>query len=662
MDASDPGLLIALTTMSPPGGEVARLPSSINPIAALQIPRSETVGWHRWLLVCLGILVFGTNLGATRLWDVDEAIFSQAAAEMMQRGDLVTPYYNGQVFAHKPPLMYWCQIAAFHVFGQTEFAARLFSALFCIGTLLVTYELGCTLFNARTGLWAGIALAGCINFIVIARAATPDAHLTFFCTLALLVLVRGTRLRRMTSVAAGGSMSPDRNLTIPATGNWQPVLPGNWQTYALAYACMAVATLVKGPVGIVIPMAVWGMFLLIEQDVIGRKKRQLTVTDSAIENPVAQSFLQRSLQWGGWFLSLFWPSNFLMTVWRMRPLTAMAVLLLVAGPWYYLVGVHTNGEFLREFFLVQNLGRASHVMESHRGPVFYYLIAVCIGTFPWCTLLWPALVYIRRAIRQDDPARAGYVLISCWACVWMGCFSLVATKLSSYIIPAYPAIALGFAALVDAWLKQEASFPCVLWLRRAWRTIALVGVSALVVMPFLMSLLFDGESSPLLIGLIPLAAAVVGWRYSESGQIHRALTTLASLGLLFGVATLGFAVLPIDAHKNTHLFAESIHNNSSDSPHIATYKYSPPSLAFYSQFTFQRLRSRTDVGEHFRNHPQDAFLLTTEKQFAELEEYLPPNMVVLRKERLFLKQENVVLLSRRATPEVARQITASVAN
>ncbi|MDB5386585.1 MAG: glycosyl transferase family 39 [Planctomycetaceae bacterium] len=604
----------------------------------LQSPAASRT-WHRLLLVCLGILVFGTNLGATRLWDVDEAIFSQTAVEMMQRRDLVTPYYNGQLFSHKPPLMYWCQIAAFHVFGQTEFAARLFSALFCIGTLLVTYELGCTLFNQRTGLWAGLALGGCINFIVIARAATPDAHLTFFCTLALLILVRGTR--------------------NPAVVCWQPMLPPQWLTYAAAYACMALATLVKGPVGIVIPMAVWGMFLLIEQDLVARRKLRGNLPVAFAEGIASPSRFQSCLQWATWFLRLFWPSNFLLTVWRMRPITAIVAVLVVAGPWYYLVGIRTNGAFLREFFLVQNLGRASQVMESHRGPFFYYLIAVCIGTFPWCTLIWPAMLYVTRSIRRDEPARAGYVLISCWACVWIGCLSVVATKLSSFIFPAYPAIALGFAALVDALLRKEANLPVVIWLRRAWRTIAFVGVTALVALPIVMRLLFDGENAPILLGLIPLIAAVVGWRYSESGQIPRAIGTLAVLGAVFGVTTLGFAVLPIDAHKNTHLFAASIQDNSPGTPHVATYKYSPPSLVFYSQIAFDRLRSRNDVARHFQDYPVGAFLLTTEKQVAELTDYLPGDLVVLRTERLFLKQDNVVLLCRRTPVGESRQTLAS---
>lgn len=584
--------------------------------------------------------MFGLNLGATRLWDVDEAIFAEAAVEMMDRGDLVTPFYNGHLFTHKPPFMYWCQIAAYHEFGPTEFAARLFSALFCIGTLLLTYEIGCTLFNVRTGLWAGLALAGCINFVVIGRAATPDAHLTFFSTLALLVLVRGTR------AAPGGLPS---NTTTP----WQPILPPGWRTYAVAYAVMAVGTLVKGPVAIVIPMAVWGMFLLIEQPAAKRRRLGASPVNLPSNMAVAGSPSSVVLNNVVWFLKLFSPPYFFQTVWRMRPLTAVAALLIVAGPWYALVGWRTNGEFLREFFLVQNVQRAAHAMENHYGPFYYYLITICIGTFPWCVLMWPALTHLRRAIRGRDAAQAGYVLLVCWAAVWVGCFSILATKLASYVIPAFPAIALCFATLVDAWLTDKVELAYRRWLHAAWLTFATVGLVALIAVPIAMHILFDGELSPALIGLVPITGALVGWRQTHRRRLTGTLATLAVTSVAFCVGLLGFAALPIDAHKNTHMFAEVIQQHATGPTHLATYKYAPPSLVFYSHMFFDRLQARTDVAAHFDRFQTDAFLVTTDKQLDALQPYLPPDFEVLRTERVFLKREKVIILGRRNSTVVA---------
>ncbi len=146
---------------------------------------------HQLLLVGLSALVFFVHLGAARLWDIDEAIFSQAAAEMNERGDYVVPYFNHQLFPDKPALMYWAMISAYKALGVNEFAARFWSAVFGMGSVLLTYQLGRRLFSPTVGFWAGLILATNLNFGIIARAATPDALLTFFSTLALLIFVVG---------------------------------------------------------------------------------------------------------------------------------------------------------------------------------------------------------------------------------------------------------------------------------------------------------------------------------------------------------------------------------------------------------------------------------------------------------------------------------------
>ena len=62
------------------------------------------------LLACGAIFLW--NLGAAGLWDEDEALYGECAREMVERGDWVVPTFNGQLFAVKPPLMYWTMIAA----------------------------------------------------------------------------------------------------------------------------------------------------------------------------------------------------------------------------------------------------------------------------------------------------------------------------------------------------------------------------------------------------------------------------------------------------------------------------------------------------------------------------------------------------------------------
>ena len=125
---------------------------------------------HQLVLAAIAGAMYFVNLGATHLWDVDEAIFSQAAKEMHARGDAVVPYFNGQVFPDKPALMYWLMIGAYELFGPTEFAARFWSAVFGIGSVLLTYQLGRLVFSPRVAFWSGLILATSLNFNVIARA------------------------------------------------------------------------------------------------------------------------------------------------------------------------------------------------------------------------------------------------------------------------------------------------------------------------------------------------------------------------------------------------------------------------------------------------------------------------------------------------------------
>ena len=111
------------------------------------------------VLMAVTAVVFLTRLGATRLWDDDETFFAQVAREMFERGDLIVPWFNQALFSHKPPFMYWMMIGAYHLFGVTEFAARLPSALFATASVLLVWRLGRILYSPAVGFWAAIVIA-----------------------------------------------------------------------------------------------------------------------------------------------------------------------------------------------------------------------------------------------------------------------------------------------------------------------------------------------------------------------------------------------------------------------------------------------------------------------------------------------------------------------
>jgi 4-amino-4-deoxy-L-arabinose transferase-like glycosyltransferase len=132
-----------------------------------------------WIVFTAAVVMF-TNLGVTRLWDQDEAFFARTAVEMHQRHEWIVPYFNGELFAHKPPLMFWLMRVGFSLFSVTEFAARFWSAAFAVGTALLVYRMGRRMFSPQVGLYAGLMISTALMFDVVGRAATPDSFLVFF--------------------------------------------------------------------------------------------------------------------------------------------------------------------------------------------------------------------------------------------------------------------------------------------------------------------------------------------------------------------------------------------------------------------------------------------------------------------------------------------------
>src|SRR5262249_21029848 len=165
------------------------------------------------------------------LGDIDEGNNVEAGREMFVSGNWIVPTFNFQLRVDKPALLYWLQIGAFRLFGVNEFAARSPSALAALAAVVLTYELGRRMFGPTTGLLAGLVLASTGLFCASAHFANPDALLNAFTLLTLLLCWRSLAgSGRVWSIAGGSSAG--------------------------------LAVLAKGPVGLVLPIAVIALFLL----------------------------------------------------------------------------------------------------------------------------------------------------------------------------------------------------------------------------------------------------------------------------------------------------------------------------------------------------------------------------------------------------------------
>ena len=137
------------------------------------------------LLVGFCAFLFFYGLGQFGLIGADEPRYAQVSQEMLERRDWITPVLGGQPWLEKPPLYYWQAMAAYSVFGVSDWAARMPSAVDATFLVLALYFF---LRRFRRGMELDGALiaASCAGIMGYARAASMDMALAAAFTIGML--------------------------------------------------------------------------------------------------------------------------------------------------------------------------------------------------------------------------------------------------------------------------------------------------------------------------------------------------------------------------------------------------------------------------------------------------------------------------------------------
>ncbi len=195
--------------------------------------------WNRWTLLIPLILTAIVYLStcSRAVIDYDEGHYSQVAKQMIERNDWVTPYDDGVRFLEKPPLMYWVTAASFRIFGVTEFALRLPSALAVIALVWVVMRMAQRASGVPAAMIAGLCTAFSAGTFLFTREALHDIWLVLFFTIAMHAFLEWYR-------------SPQHSL--------RPAL--------LFYAALAGAVMTKSLVGVAFPIGAVALFFLIARE------------------------------------------------------------------------------------------------------------------------------------------------------------------------------------------------------------------------------------------------------------------------------------------------------------------------------------------------------------------------------------------------------------
>ena len=332
-----------------------------------------------WALALVLLLFLLLGLGRAPLFDVDEGAFSEAAREMLSSGDWGHTTLNGADRFDKPIGVYWLQTLSAQIFGLNEFAMRLPSAL---ATWLAAVAV--TGFVAPRWGWRAAALAAVVHVTslgpwAMAHAATADALLGLFLMLSALDL-------------------------------WRFLESGHVSCLRRLAAWVGLGLLVKGPVAVLIPVAVLLLACLAE---------------------------------GRWQLLMK----------ALMDAKAWAILLAIAMPWYAYAFWRHGQAFVEGFILRHNIDRFAAPMEGHVGGWFYFVLVAPLLWMPWTPLL---LVWWRRLglIWREGTVRRALL----WVAFVLVFFSLSGTKLPHYGIYAAP----GMLVLLVAGLEHLRSWQSLL--------------------------------------------------------------------------------------------------------------------------------------------------------------------------------------------------------
>ncbi|MCA9263734.1 MAG: hypothetical protein KDA60_07780, partial [Planctomycetales bacterium] len=463
-------------------------------------------------------------------------------------------------------------------------------------------------------------LCTCLMFGVVARAATPEATLTFLSTASLALFVGWTF-----KPPAGSTTAPQ------ATPASRFPFPEPWWQAAAIYATMGVGVLAKGPVGLVLPTAVIGMYCLL---------LRLPPTTTP------QSRWTRRLGW----LRPWEPRHFLKTCWSMRPITAIASVAIVSGPWYVWVSYRTSGTWLLGFLGEHNVGRALTPMEGHGGSPLYYVVAILVGMFPWSVVAIPAILSIRQTIRhagksdEDAPIYRATVFCLCWALVYVGLFTIARTKLPSYVVPAYPALAMLLARYLNQ-CQFTATSKDRRWLASGMATLAGVGILIVAGLAVAERQYLDHGLMLAWLGTIPLAAGATGWAMSRRQQDHWVPRVLLTSAILQSVLIFGFATATVSSRRPEFALLAAI--RADQVPHqVATYRRLEPSWVFYLGQpieTFQHDEQAAAIN-HLTRQP-NPYLITTREGADAISRVLGGNVRRVATVPYFMRDDEVVLLA-----------------
>jgi 4-amino-4-deoxy-L-arabinose transferase-like glycosyltransferase len=362
------------------------------------------IGWAALICATLYVCYF-SHLGAIGFVGPDEPRYAWIARDMAETGDWVTPRLYGKPWFEKPPLYYWGAAICFKLFGVSEAAARLPSAISALLATLAMAWLSWRVHGAETARWLLLLLPTTVGMIGFSHAAATDMPFSAMLTIAMVCAAVLLRL----PLECGGL--PPLSLQAPGTSDTatqpaaQQIAKSSWLALILFGFFLGLAVLAKGPAAIILcagAVLFWALFTKHRRDAL-----------------------------------------------RLLHPAAIAAFCVTALPWYILCA-RRNPDFFRIFIIEHNFKRYLTPEFQHIQPFWFYVPILCVALLPWTAGSLILAMDTARTWREGGWRNSTSLFLVCWILVPILFFSISKSKLPGYVLPTIPPLGLLVAHALSA--------------------------------------------------------------------------------------------------------------------------------------------------------------------------------------------------------------------
>lgn len=320
-------------------------------------------------VVTLATLLFG--IGTIPLRDPYEAAYGEVAREMAQAGSYLSPRLFDQFLPGVPPLSYVLSAFCVRIFGATEWAVRLPSALLLAALTVLLYAAVTHTFNERAGFWSGMVFATSLLTSYFVKTSVTDSTLVFFVTAALLCFIRGH--------------------------------------YWLLYVAAALSVLSDGPIALVFPAVIIGLYLLL--------------------------------------------SGKMYLLGRMHFFRGILLVFVLCAPWAVFQFHVYGASFASAFLAFPDFGMPFLATQAVVEPLWFYLPVLLGGIFPWTGLLVKSL---KDTICESGTADLENLLFFhlWWIFVFLF-FTFTGTRVLASLLLAFPPLAVLIGWNLDRMPRED---------------------------------------------------------------------------------------------------------------------------------------------------------------------------------------------------------------